>query len=79
MNFTVPPGNEDIEAIASNVLDGLPEELMIFCESLAVRIEDFYRLIGHRQALLTQLLNCRFLPRGSYGIRISYSQITLAY
>lgn len=40
MNFTVPPGEEDIEVIAGAILDTLPEELLEFCDSLAIRIED---------------------------------------
>jgi predicted Zn-dependent protease with MMP-like domain len=41
MNYSVPPGAEEIEVIASAMLDSLPEELMEFCEGLAVKVEDF--------------------------------------
>lgn len=41
MNFTVPPAMDDLEVIAGSILETLPEELMGFCESLAVRVEDF--------------------------------------
>jgi predicted Zn-dependent protease with MMP-like domain len=40
MNFTVPPSEEDITVIAESVLESLPEEIIIFCESLAIRVEE---------------------------------------
>lgn len=40
MNFSVPPSLEDLEVIASEILCSLPEELMEFCDGLAVRVED---------------------------------------
>ncbi len=40
MNFTNPPTAEDLEAIAEAALDNLPEELMEFCDSLTVQIEE---------------------------------------
>lgn len=40
MNFSVPPGIEDIEALASNALQSLPEELMELCDALAIRVEE---------------------------------------
>ena len=41
MNFTVSPSMEDIEALAKDSLAGLPDELMEFCESLAIEVEEF--------------------------------------
>lgn len=41
MNFNVPPGTDDIEAIAVSALESLPELLMVMCEALAVRVEEF--------------------------------------
>ncbi len=40
MNFSVPPGTEDLEVIAKEALETLPEELTELCESLVVRVED---------------------------------------
>lgn len=40
MNFSVPPSIEDIEVLASNALQTLPEELVEFCDTLAIRVED---------------------------------------
>jgi predicted Zn-dependent protease with MMP-like domain len=40
MNFTTPPNIEDIEVIGEHVLENLPEELMEFCESLAINVEE---------------------------------------
>ena len=41
MNFTVPPSNEDIKVIAEETLDILPEELLEYCESLLIEVEEF--------------------------------------
>ena len=41
MNFTVPPSMEDIEALAKDCLSSLPDELLEFCESLAIEVEEF--------------------------------------
>lgn len=41
MNYTVPPSEEDLQVMASQVLETLPEELLEFCDGLAVAIEDF--------------------------------------
>lgn len=41
MNHTVPPGVDDVEAMASVMLEALPEELLECCEGLAIRVEDF--------------------------------------
>lgn len=40
MNFTVPPGTDELVVIAQNAMDHLPEELMEFCDSLVLHIED---------------------------------------
>lgn len=40
MNFTCPPTVDDLTAIAEAVLDTMPEELMEFCDSLAIQIEE---------------------------------------
>ncbi len=41
MNYSVPPGTDEIEAIAGSMLDNLPEELLEHCDGLAIRVEDF--------------------------------------
>ena len=41
MSFSRPPSTEDLEVIAAEVLEILPEELQQQCEGLALRIEDF--------------------------------------
>ena len=40
MNFTVPPSAEDLEVLASSEIENLPEELLEFCEGLAVQVEE---------------------------------------
>jgi predicted Zn-dependent protease with MMP-like domain len=40
MNYTMPPSAEDLGVIAGDVLDTLPEELVEFCEGIAIRVED---------------------------------------
>jgi len=40
MNFTVPPGLEDLEAMADNVLELLPEELLEFMDDIELQVED---------------------------------------
>lgn len=40
MNFTVPPSADDLEAIAQDVVQNLPDELLEFCDGLAVQIEE---------------------------------------
>ncbi|MCB9991040.1 MAG: metallopeptidase family protein [Rhodospirillales bacterium] len=40
MNFTAPPSADDLAVIAEAVIDTLPEELMEFCDSLAIQIEE---------------------------------------
>lgn len=41
MNFSVPPGLDDLEVMAGTIVETLPEELLEFCDGLAVVIEDF--------------------------------------
>jgi predicted Zn-dependent protease with MMP-like domain len=41
MNHTQPPSIEDVQVIAGQCLDLLPEELSEFCEKLAIQVEEF--------------------------------------
>lgn len=41
MNFTVSPGLDDMNAIAAAVFETLPEELLEFCDGLALVFEEF--------------------------------------
>lgn len=41
MNFTVPPSVDDFEVMAEEAQELLPEELVEFCDNLAVAIEEF--------------------------------------
>ncbi|MEZ5813178.1 MAG: metallopeptidase family protein [Alphaproteobacteria bacterium] len=41
MNFSVPPGSDDLEVMAASVMETLPEEILEFTESLAVVMEEF--------------------------------------
>lgn len=41
MNFAAPPSADDIETIAKELLEALPEELAECCETLAVEVEDY--------------------------------------
>ena len=41
MSFTFSPSTEDLEVMAASILEQLPDELVNFCESVAVRVEDF--------------------------------------
>lgn len=40
MSFSSPPSSEDINAIASSTLESLPEELLEFCDEMAIVIEE---------------------------------------
>lgn len=40
MSFSVPPSPEDVEAIARVALENMPEELIDFCDNLALQIEE---------------------------------------
>ncbi|MCF8495889.1 MAG: metallopeptidase family protein [Alphaproteobacteria bacterium] len=41
MNFSVPPGLEELEAIAAHMMEAMPDEILEFCEDLTVAVEDF--------------------------------------
>lgn len=41
MHFTNPPSLEDMEVIIGEAYEQMPEELMEFCEGLALVVEDF--------------------------------------
>ena len=41
MNFSAPPSTDDIETIAKEILANLPEEILEYCDTLAVQVEDF--------------------------------------
>lgn len=41
MNFTVPPGSDDLLVLAEGILDNMPEELSEYVEELSVEIEEF--------------------------------------
>jgi len=41
MHFSYPPSLEDIEVMAAEFLNALPEELVQHCDGLSVRVEDF--------------------------------------
>lgn len=40
MNYTVPPSEDDLEALAQDVIESLPEELLEFCDGLSLQIDD---------------------------------------
>lgn len=40
MSFSTPPSADDLEVMAAEAMETMPEELMEFCEGLAVTIED---------------------------------------
>lgn len=41
MNFSAPPSAEDVEVIAREILTALPEEILEYCDALAIQVEDF--------------------------------------
>lgn len=41
MNYSIPPGLDDIEAMAGEVLEALPDELLRFCDGVTLVVEDF--------------------------------------
>lgn len=41
MNHTMAPGTEDLESLAASVVETLPEEILSFCEGIAIRIEEW--------------------------------------
>ncbi len=40
MNYTVPPGAEDLEDLTSFLWDSLPEELISRCDDLVIAVEE---------------------------------------
>ncbi len=40
MNFSVPPSADDINVIALEQIENLPDELVEFCEEIAIQIEE---------------------------------------
>jgi predicted Zn-dependent protease with MMP-like domain len=40
MNYSYPPSMDDLEDMASALLETLPEELMEFCAELTIQVED---------------------------------------
>ena len=41
MNFSLPPGLDDVEVMSVAIVENLPEELVEYCEELVVQVEDF--------------------------------------
>ena len=41
MNYTVPPGLDDLETLAQAILEVMPDELVEYIENLSVVVEDF--------------------------------------
>lgn len=41
MNFNVPPSVDDLEVMARNALQSLPDELIEVCDGMAIKVEDF--------------------------------------
>ncbi len=41
MNFSVPPSTDDLSVLAVQILDNLPDELLEFCDGMAIRVEEF--------------------------------------
>lgn len=41
MNFSAPPSAEDIETIANAIQASLPEEILEYCEEMAIQVEEF--------------------------------------
>ena len=40
MNFSVPPSLEDLEVMASGILEGFPDDLLDGCDGMSIRIEE---------------------------------------
>jgi predicted Zn-dependent protease with MMP-like domain len=40
MNYTVSPSRDDLEVLATSIMEALPEELLEQCESINIVIED---------------------------------------
>lgn len=41
MNFTVPPGLDELEVMAEEVMESLPEELSEFSSDMVLQVEEF--------------------------------------
>ncbi len=41
MNFSAPPSVDDIETIAKEILTSLPEEILEYCDTLALQVEEY--------------------------------------
>jgi len=41
MNYSAPPSIDDLEVMAASSVEGLPEELLEFCDGLALVVEEF--------------------------------------
>lgn len=41
LNFSTPPSNDDVRALAESLVDGLPDELDEICEDLEVVVDHF--------------------------------------
>ncbi len=41
MSFSAPPSLDDIETIAAQLLENLPEEILECCETLGITVEEF--------------------------------------
>lgn len=41
MNYSVPPSAEDVLVMAQEAFDVLPEEILEFCDTLTIEIEEF--------------------------------------
>ncbi len=41
MSFSAPPSLDDIETIAAQLLENLPEEILECCEALGIAVEEF--------------------------------------
>lgn len=40
MNFSTPPSSDDLEVMATSILETLPEEILEFCEGIELIIEE---------------------------------------
>jgi len=40
MNFSVPPSLDDLEVMADEALENLPEELEDFCDNISIQLEE---------------------------------------
>lgn len=41
MNFSHPPMADDLEALAADILESLPEEILVHCEDVTLKVEEF--------------------------------------